>query len=622
MAEDSEKRLKMVMDKLRHVPKDKPLSRTEAEGGTARKGTVAGALSPAGLMVKAPLCRPWDRGDFMRRLATFKAMTWFGKPKVIGPINCARRGWINVEMDVIVCEACGARLLFSTPPSWAPQQVESAAEIFCLKLNNGHKILCPWNDNACDESLAQFPPTPPEELVERFKERSFALLRLSALPVISSVAMDYLKCPQLEHFLSMPSHSSIALGNGIRLLDGCRSKDLGDATEDTAANAYNQAHMIINLCGWEPRLLPYTVDFEDLSDSPQKIAYTVSSELDSSCGQNDVAGSNGDNLCDPASTVLDCRFCGACVGLWSFKLVNRPLEFFKLIIDNTSSQNEEISGTKDLVQGLGISKADNSGNGDLCDSKGRAFGLHLTIAGGPPPTKQYFRPKVSFPVISRHIRADFASSSGFRYDQCSLVRSEAAVGSLKHRRTEVGISDSKSPNDDIEETNLLAMISTSSCGDTPEKDHPLNHFDFESSVSNVSANTTCETIDKNPCLQNEGNQYSSRSTKKPSYSVIGDENVDLSGYASQMQVILSEKGEFDPIRQHRPFCSWIASDESKSLPGWKMTLLALNNLEKISSQQPENADVALISLLEADDPIASVRKLFMSPPAKRLKSSH
>jgi hypothetical protein len=29
-----------------------------------------------------PPCRPWDRADLMRRLATFKAMTWFAKPKV------------------------------------------------------------------------------------------------------------------------------------------------------------------------------------------------------------------------------------------------------------------------------------------------------------------------------------------------------------------------------------------------------------------------------------------------------------------------------------------------------------------------------------------------------------
>lgn len=30
----------------------------------------------------APLCRPWDRGDLQKRLATFKSMTWFAKPQV------------------------------------------------------------------------------------------------------------------------------------------------------------------------------------------------------------------------------------------------------------------------------------------------------------------------------------------------------------------------------------------------------------------------------------------------------------------------------------------------------------------------------------------------------------
>lgn len=39
------------------------------------------SLSPAASS-QAPLCRPWDRGDLMRRLSTFKSMTWFAKPKV------------------------------------------------------------------------------------------------------------------------------------------------------------------------------------------------------------------------------------------------------------------------------------------------------------------------------------------------------------------------------------------------------------------------------------------------------------------------------------------------------------------------------------------------------------
>lgn len=29
-----------------------------------------------------PSCRPWERGDLLRRLSTFKPGNWFGKPKV------------------------------------------------------------------------------------------------------------------------------------------------------------------------------------------------------------------------------------------------------------------------------------------------------------------------------------------------------------------------------------------------------------------------------------------------------------------------------------------------------------------------------------------------------------
>lgn len=29
-----------------------------------------------------PSCRPWERGDLLRRLSTFEPANWFGKPKV------------------------------------------------------------------------------------------------------------------------------------------------------------------------------------------------------------------------------------------------------------------------------------------------------------------------------------------------------------------------------------------------------------------------------------------------------------------------------------------------------------------------------------------------------------
>jgi len=92
--------------------------------------------------------------------------------------------------------------------------VEKAALVFSLKLDNGHKLLCPWIDNACSETLARFPPTTPEILVENFREHCFALLQLSALPRISSSAIAYIKSqsPLLEDFLG--KSLMLECGNG------------------------------------------------------------------------------------------------------------------------------------------------------------------------------------------------------------------------------------------------------------------------------------------------------------------------------------------------------------------------------------------------------------------------
>lgn len=40
------------------------------------------------------------------------------------------------------------------------------------------------------------------------------------------------------------------------------------------------------------------------------------------------------------------------------------------------------------------------------------------------------------------------------------------------------------------------------------------------------------------------------------------------------QPLFSELREFDPIKQHRPFCPWILAN-AKFTPGWRQTLTAL-----------------------------------------------
>ena len=141
----------------------------------------------------------------------------------LSPINCARWDLVNVDTKTTACEGCGARNLFSTPPSYNQQQgmpllfflhlkkvltmsgyvdylsgicifsVEKAASAISLKPDNSHKLLCPWIDNACDETLARFRDTSPLVLVGNFKEHYSAPMQVSALPLISSSAVDYMK---------------------------------------------------------------------------------------------------------------------------------------------------------------------------------------------------------------------------------------------------------------------------------------------------------------------------------------------------------------------------------------------------------------------------------------------
>ncbi|KAL5723523.1 hypothetical protein ACHQM5_006915 [Ranunculus cassubicifolius] len=580
--EDSEQRFHSIMDKLFNTPNTKSISRKESTRGKKRGNSVLSdsglnivpvsglnrSLVPAGSMSSSPpICRPWNRGDLMRRLATFKSMTWFGKPKVVSAVNCARRGWINIEMDILSCEACGARLLFSNPSSWTQQQIEKAAAVFSLKLDNGHKLLCPWIDNACDESLAQFPPTPDPSLIDSYKKRFSSLLQLSALPVISSSALDYMRCPQLECFLERS-----ALDFDIESTDTARIQYL-DHELAASANLYYQAQKIISLCGWEPRSLPYAVDCKESSTprsdnnhserisspsvytrSPGVVMYTRS-------GVDDVMDADEspslDALqSDPASVVLDCKFCGATAGLWAFSTVERPLEWFRVIESlevagqNDSSNNEDTLGPCTPIQKRNLS-------------------LNLSIAGGPPPEKQSYRATVSLPIISRHLRAAISSKSDARNQ---LISSSDHETFSQSEETLVESSQTMAPNSDRNE---------------------------ELTTENGSQINECNAVVP---VANGRVKDQTLNAKDPK------------------GVEMDQSLEFDPIKQHRHFCPWIVS-EGRSGPGWRTTLKALDR-EKVLSRPslPDSSPSA--PTFDVDDPITSVRNLFQSPSAKRIKTSH
>lgn len=111
---------------------------------------------------------------------------------------------------------------------------------------------------------------------------------------------------------------------------------------------------------------------------------------------------NSDVQYDPASVVLDCSLCGASVGLWAFSTIQRPLEFVRLVKSAENDHREKFSGTS---CGLGSEHP----NGQSLTNE--ASSLTLSIAGGPPPTNQNLKAKVSLPIISRNLRSQIYSSA-------------------------------------------------------------------------------------------------------------------------------------------------------------------------------------------------------------------
>ncbi|KAI3440539.1 C3HC-type domain-containing protein [Psidium guajava] len=647
MAQDSEKRFHSVMDKLFHSPPTTPSSSSpgsQLSRGRKRRPNPASALAlldpisgvvvenevqisrpPAGSS-QTPECRPWDRGDLMRRLSTFKSMTWFAKPKAVSAVNCARRGWVNVDMDIIACEACGARVLFSTPSSWSREQVEKAALVFSLKLDNGHKLLCPWIDNACDESLAQFPPTPPPVLVNQFKQRYISLVQLLALPMMSSSAIKSMTSPQLESFLR--DFSLLECGNtspGLSL-----AKYTGDGYDQDSAILYYQAIRLISLCGWEPRSLPYTVISKDtnIADSSGRISNKEGTLICiDSTGNNSTAGVNENNrdlkdsLSDPQSVVLECKLCGASVGLWAFSLVPRPLEILRLV-GLTELNDGKNSSTNESVQGNHIdirtNVLDTKSNSET-PSDETSSNLNLSIAGGPPPTQQNFKATISLPVIGRNIIARLSSDSDLRSrlysvqaeNQLHLETTTLCEKNKESTEETVRCTSDKQPslNPDITLTGGIDAQGTSESVTLCSQEVPLVAHAEDSGEEQTCFNVQTNFSSESSCQEGHGDNENGVPAK--------NELVASTAEKVTKQRPLDEGMQFDPLRQHRHFCPWI-STTGGAMPGWQHTLSALHRENDVSNSVTTRSPSS-DSFIKVDDPVTSVRRLFTS---KRMKSTH
>ncbi|KAL0328376.1 UNVERIFIED_CONTAM: hypothetical protein Scaly_2270200 [Sesamum calycinum] len=355
-----------------------------------------------------PSCRPWERGDLLRRLSTFKPANWFGKPKAASSLACARRGWVNVDVDKVECESCGAILKFVSLATWTPSEADDAGEDFAKRLDEGHKLTCPWIGNSCAESLVQFPPTPPSALIGGYKDRCDGLLQFPSLPVVSASAIEQIRIsrgPEIDRLLMQSQFARGESGIKLEILLGTEN------SREDVFFIYSRAQKLISLCGWEPRWLPNVQDCEEHSAQsarngcsigpskyrgpprdPSRGKKHLSSSTKKDCGINEVTGTSSKSV--SRSPLLDCSLCGATVRIWDFLTVSRPASFVPSGTDVPETSKKVLtrgisaaSGISGWVAADGMEKEQGEDHDEAATGEGKSLSnigvdLNLTISAG------------------------------------------------------------------------------------------------------------------------------------------------------------------------------------------------------------------------------------------------
>ncbi|KAG0547308.1 hypothetical protein BDA96_01G068400 [Sorghum bicolor] len=430
-------------------------------------------------MDSAPSCRPWEHGDLLRRLATFKPSTWASKPKAASSLSCAQRGWVNVDLDKIECESCGAHLIFNALTSWSPVEVANAGESFAEQLDATHHNSCPWRGNNCADSLVQLHLTQ-SALIGGFKDRCDGLLQFTSLPVIAPSAIENMKLSrsaQIDRLLSQ----SITFLSGIL---GCRAESTAgiDIHQDFSCS-YSQAQKLISLCGWEPRWLPNVQDCEENSTHSAKNApsvgpderfyphfvehnknsFSASAKKDKGKGKLPV----GDSGCSMRSPLLDCNLCGATVRMRDFRPVLRPSRFSPNNIDVPETGRKltltrGVSATSGINEWVtdGVDRGQDEGRDEAATDEGKPLSLvgvdlNLSMAGGLPS------PQSAMPAMSERFNNGgmgrdlmIGEPTGSEVGDCETSYESRGPSSRK-RNLEGGGSTADNPQDRLQHADSI-----------------------------------------------------------------------------------------------------------------------------------------------------------------------
>ena len=304
MAADRGKRARAALDALTAGVGGAQAAGAEGGGEGGGGGAAARALAAFGgdgrvLAPPSAACRAWDRSDFLLRLATFKARTWFAKPAACASAACARRGWHNAGVDTLECAACKAQLVYDVPKGLPRAQALQRARRFAEQLGSAHAEGCGWRHEECALSLAAFPRLELQEAREDYTRRAGMLdARVEAAPCVDEAAL-------VRALAKAPADAA-------RLEAALSGQAQAAALPEAAGGvqrsaAYQRAMRCLALAGWTAAELPYCVRSPSAAPAAGETPF---SELSFA-----PAGEGGH---ERASAALRCVTCGAAAALWQF----------------------------------------------------------------------------------------------------------------------------------------------------------------------------------------------------------------------------------------------------------------------------------------------------------------
>ncbi|KAK6354896.1 hypothetical protein TWF696_004026 [Orbilia brochopaga] len=187
------------------MTQDAPRPQTPMTNSRASSVAPSGRTSPKPIKVAAAKYAPWDRGDFLQRLETFRSVSsWSTKPERINEVAWAKRGWVcmqNGKNRVRCTSHCGGELVVKVDfdgfevvgdsgddldqdiDAEAAQGEEDKLEALVSKYEEliitGHEEGCLWRKRGCDKAIYRLPLQPATEARAGFYARYRSLHNLS-----------------------------------------------------------------------------------------------------------------------------------------------------------------------------------------------------------------------------------------------------------------------------------------------------------------------------------------------------------------------------------------------------------------------------------------------------------